>query len=45
MSAKLKAAGFSPGKIRVVHGSSLMMMVDDPDGYRIEIIDSRPVKP
>lgn len=43
--ARLKAAGFSPGEIRVVHGSSLMMMVDDPDGYRIEIIDSRPVKP
>jgi catechol 2,3-dioxygenase-like lactoylglutathione lyase family enzyme len=45
LSARLKAAGFSPGEIRVVHGSSLMMMVDDPDGYKIEIIDSRPVKP
>lgn len=44
LSARLKAAGFSPGEIRVVHGSSLMMMVDDPDGYKIEIIDSRPVK-
>lgn len=45
LSDRLKAAGFSPGEVRVVHGTSLMLMVDDPDGYKIEIIDSSPVRP
>jgi catechol 2,3-dioxygenase-like lactoylglutathione lyase family enzyme len=45
LSERLKAAGFSPGEIKVAHGTSRVMMVDDPDGYRIEIIDTQPVKP
>lgn len=44
VAARLKAAGFSPGEVRVVHGTSLMLMVDDPDGYKIELIGSSPVK-
>lgn len=42
VSARLRAAGFQPGEIRIVHGAIRMMMVDDPDGYRIELIDSLP---
>ena len=42
VSARLRAAGFAAGEIRTVHGSSRMMMVIDPDGYRIELIDSQP---
>lgn len=42
VSSRLKEAGFEAGEIRTVHGSIRMMMVTDPDGYRIELIDSRP---
>ena len=42
VSARLRAAGFAAGEIRTVHGSIQMMMVTDPDGYRIELIDSKP---
>jgi catechol 2,3-dioxygenase-like lactoylglutathione lyase family enzyme len=42
VSARLRAAGFAAGEIRTVHGSIRMMMVTDPDGYRIELIDSQP---
>lgn len=42
INARLKAAGFSPGEIRVVHGVVQMMIVTDPDGYRMELIDSKP---
>lgn len=43
VSARLRAAGFEPGEIREVHGGiARMMMVTDPDGYRIELIDSKP---
>lgn len=44
IQAKLAAAGFKPGEIRTVHGTSSMMMVEDPDGYRIELIDTKPAK-
>lgn len=39
---RLRAAGFAPGEIRIVHGGVVMMMVTDPDGYRVELIDSKP---
>lgn len=39
---RLKAAGFAGGEIRVVHGAFNMMIVTDPDGYRMELIDSQP---
>lgn len=42
VSARLRAAGFAGGEIRTVHDSIQMMMVTDPDGYRIELIDSKP---
>jgi lactoylglutathione lyase len=42
VSARLRAAGFAAGDIRTVHGSIQMMIVTDPDGYRIELIDSKP---
>ena len=38
----LRTAGFEPGEIRIVHGTVQMMMVNDPDGYKIELIDSKP---
>ncbi len=43
VSARLRAAGFASGEIQTVHGSIRMMMVTDPDGYRIELIDSKPI--
>jgi catechol 2,3-dioxygenase-like lactoylglutathione lyase family enzyme len=42
VNARLRAAGFQPGEIMTVHGAVSMMMVTDPDGYRIELIDSQP---
>ena len=42
VAARLKAAGFEAAEIKVVHGFVRMMMVTDPDGYRIELIDSQP---
>lgn len=42
VASRLKAAGFEPGEIKLVHGFVRMMMVTDPDGYRIELIDSQP---
>jgi len=43
IAGRLKAAGFAAGEIKVVHGFVRMMMITDPDGYRIELIDSQPV--
>ena len=42
INARLQAAGFTPGKIQIVHGAIQMMIVTDPDGYRLELIDSKP---
>ena len=42
INARLQAAGFAPSEIQVVHGAIQMMIVTDPDGYRIELIDSKP---
>lgn len=42
VNARLQVAGFTPGEIKVVHGAVQMMIVTDPDGYRIELIDSKP---
>jgi catechol 2,3-dioxygenase-like lactoylglutathione lyase family enzyme len=44
LAAKLRATGFSPSDIRVVHENYRMMMVSDPDGYRFELIDNKPGK-
>lgn len=43
VASRLRAAGFEAGEIKVVHGFVRMMMVTDPDGYRIELIDSQPI--
>lgn len=45
VAARLRAAGFQAGEIRKVHGGIWMMMVTDPDGYKIELIDSKPPTP
>jgi lactoylglutathione lyase len=37
---KLKAAGYKTDEIRTVHGSILMMIATDPDGYRIELVQT-----
>ena len=39
---RLTKGGFSPTDIKEVHGSSMMMMVVDPDGYRLELIAAKP---
>lgn len=39
---RLRKAGFAPGPIEVAHGSIQVMMLTDPDGYRIELIDTLP---
>lgn len=44
LAEKLRAAGFAASLPREVHGTSMMMMVTDPDGYTVEIIDTKPVK-
>lgn len=42
VNARLRAAGFEGGEVRLVHGAFNMMIVTDPDGYRMELIDSQP---
>lgn len=42
VNERLRAAGMQPGEIRKVHGFVIMMIVTDPDGYRVELIDSKP---
>lgn len=44
LAQKLRAAGFEASLPREVHGTSTMMMVTDPDGYKVEIIDTKPVR-
>lgn len=42
--AKLRTAGYETSEIKKVHGGYLMMMATDPDGYKVELLDSKPVK-
>lgn len=42
LRARLIAAGYAPGEIKIAHGSIQVMMVTDPDGYRLELIDTQP---
>jgi catechol 2,3-dioxygenase-like lactoylglutathione lyase family enzyme len=42
LQAKLRAAGFKAGEIEEAHGTLLVMMATDPDGYAVELIDSKP---
>lgn len=44
LNEKLKAAGFTPGEIRGAHGMFQVMMVPDPDGYIVELIERNPAK-
>jgi len=44
LAQKLRAAGFEASLPHEVHGTSTMMMVTDPDGYKVEIIDTKPVR-
>jgi lactoylglutathione lyase len=38
VNASLRANGFAPGEIRGAHGTVTLMMLTDPDGYTVEII-------
>jgi catechol 2,3-dioxygenase-like lactoylglutathione lyase family enzyme len=38
LAARLRALGFAPSGIRDAHGTHLVMMVSDPDGYRFELL-------
>lgn len=39
VAAKLRANGFAAGEIRSAHDTLRVMMVTDPDGYTVEIIE------
>ncbi len=41
-TARLHAAGFTPGAISDVAMGYRMMLATDPDGYRYELVESRP---
>lgn len=39
-NARLESLGFKGGEVKIVHGAIRMMMITDPDGYRIELIET-----
>ena len=39
--AKLRANGFAPGEVNKAHGAFRVMMLTDPDGYTLEIIEQK----
>ena len=41
-AARLRAAGFAPSPIRDVAMGYRMMLATDPDGYKYELVESRP---
>jgi catechol 2,3-dioxygenase-like lactoylglutathione lyase family enzyme len=41
-AAKLRAAGFAPSEIRDVAMGYRMMLATDPDGYKYELVETRP---
>jgi catechol 2,3-dioxygenase-like lactoylglutathione lyase family enzyme len=42
VQARLRQAGYTTSEIRQIHDVHLMMMATDPDGYKVELIDSQP---
>lgn len=38
VNESLRANGFAPGEIRGAHGTVTLMMLTDPDGYTVEVI-------
>jgi catechol 2,3-dioxygenase-like lactoylglutathione lyase family enzyme len=38
VNARLRASGFAPGTIHDAHGTLKVMMLTDPDGYTVEVI-------
>lgn len=44
VAARLNQAGFPTPPIEVAHGSIQVLMVTDPDGYRLELIDTMPAQ-
>ncbi|WP_395336734.1 VOC family protein [Novosphingobium sp. BL-8H] len=42
LEKRLRAAGYQPGPIEKAHGTMQVMMVTDPDGYRLELVDPAP---
>ncbi|MFC0684847.1 VOC family protein [Novosphingobium clariflavum] len=45
IAARLRKAGYQPGPIEKAHGTMQVMMVTDPDGYRLELVDPAPAGP
>jgi lactoylglutathione lyase len=41
MLGRLRAAGYTPSSIRKVDGVTIMAMVQDPDGYRLELVTAK----
>lgn len=41
LAARLRENGFTPGEIHTAHGAFRVMMVTDPDGYTVEVIEQR----
>jgi lactoylglutathione lyase len=41
MLERLRAAGFTPSSVRKVDGVTIMAMVQDPDGYRLELVTAK----
>jgi catechol 2,3-dioxygenase-like lactoylglutathione lyase family enzyme len=39
VAQRLRQAGFKPGEIRGAHGTHQVMMVEDPDGYTVELVE------
>jgi lactoylglutathione lyase len=41
MLERLRAAGYTPSSVRNVDGVTIMAMVQDPDGYRLELVTAK----
>jgi hypothetical protein len=39
LAEKLRQSGFAPGETKQAHGTVRLMMLTDPDGYTVEIIE------
>lgn len=42
LAVKLRENGFSAGNANTAHGTVRVMMINDPDGYLVEVIEQKP---
>jgi lactoylglutathione lyase len=42
LAAKLRENGFTAGNANTAHGTVRVMMINDPDGYLVEVIEQKP---